>query len=437
MVCSEHLLFVLFFICIIPIFRAIMIRKSIDVFEPVYPFVAFYFLLFVIKPISLIFSSAPMVKTEAFSLAIFYALIGLISFYTGYYAKLGTIISKYMPSLGTNWKKFRLNLIVVMLAIASISILLFFMYFITGKGVVFHITHSAQIQHEHLRKMGLFWVNVAFSFISAGFFMIYANSMISKKNVSKLTLFIYFLMAVIISISQGMRTPIIILLAVPIIMRHYYLRKEIKIIHVIVGTPVLFILLFILDCFRKYGGDIFSNISYKSTYIDIYKMTTELFVSFEGLVKIIQSMPEKMGLQYGLYYLYLSIAWIPRALWPSKPIVSLEWFLTKTVYEYSPLEGTALTPTIIGDLYLNLHIPAIIIGMFIWGIFWKTIYSYLLIYKKNIGVVLIYALILLSGINASRENFAGFTISTLMSILPVLGAIVYVNGGKFLINQNK
>ena len=207
--------------------------------------------------------------------------------------------------------------------------------------------------------------------------------------------------------------------------------KAIKVRHLIIGIPILFFALTILNYFRIYGEDMFAYLSFEHLHTHVYNTMVVALTPFNTLVIIIESVPEKVGFQYGVFYLYLAIAWIPRALWPDKPIVGVEWFITETIYGHNPLVAPARTPTLIGDLYLNFHILAIIVGMFVWGIFWKTVYSYLLIHKKNVGIVLIYAMLLLSGINTIRGSFSGFIVTTLMAVLPVIVAIVYINGGKF------
>jgi oligosaccharide repeat unit polymerase len=381
-------------------------------------------------------TSDPLVKTDAFSLSILYALIGSAMFYIGYYTKFGVAISKLIPSLGTNWSRFRLKMAVILLSVTCIALLLFFMYVVTGKGILFHLTHSLQIAHEYL-KIGAFWVNGAIGLISSAFFLLYAYSINPNRKINKIVLALFFVMAIGISLIQGVRAPIIVLLAGIIILRHYCLGKVIKIKHLIIGIPVLFGLLTVLNYFRLYGQEMFMHLSIESLPMDVYTTILVGLEPFKTLMTIIESVPEKVGFQYGLYYLYLAIAWIPRALWPDKPIVGVEWFITETIYGHDPSMTSAQTPTLIGDLYLNLHIPAIIIGMFVWGVFWKMVYSYLLIHKKNAGIVLIYAILLTSGINTIRGSFSGFVITTLMAVLPVMIAIVYINGGKLIVRHER
>lgn len=427
---NNFLLLILSFACLTPIFRAILIRKSIDVFEPVYPFVGFYFLLFVAKPIFLISTSHPFIETNAFSLAIFYALIGLVMFYIGYYAKIGTLMSSRMPSLGTNWSRFRLILTVIILGTMSIGLMLFFMYVVTGRGTLFHFTHSLQVAHEYL-KMGGFWVAGAVGLSSTAFFLLYAYSISAKRKVRTIVLSIFFLMAIGITLFQGARALIIVLLVVPIILRHYYLEKKIKVKHLMVGLPILFILLTALQSFRVHGQDMLAHLSFEHLHIYAHRTIAADLTPFNTLVRIIESVPESVAFQYGRFYRYLAIAWIPRALWPGKPMVSVEWFITETIYGHNPLTMPTRTPTLIGDLYLNASIPAIIIGMFMWGIFWKMVYSYLSIHKKNIGIVLIYAMLLLSGTNMLRVSFSGFVVTTLIILAPMIAAIIYINKGRF------
>lgn len=429
---TFFLLCALLFVGLLPIVWRILAHRSIDVFEPIYAIVGFYLLLFVLKPLALLLQSSPMARQGAFTLSILYALLGLVAFYVGYHAKLGAAISRCMPSLESRWSRSRLNWVAAIYGIATISILLVFVYRITGMGFLFHLTHSLQTHNEYFKK-GAFWIGAALiSLPSSSFFVLYAHSISSKVKRSQLALPFYFFLAVVVSLFVGLRWPIIVILTVPIILRHYYEQKRIRMRHLVLGIPVLLVLLTGLNYFRNYGRHMFDMLSLETLLGSVVQTILAALDPFQTSVEIIQSVPEKLGFQYGLYYVYTLLAPIPRALWPSKPVVSIEWLITETIYGQNPLEGPTVTPTLIGDLYLNFHVVGIVVGMFVWGLFWQAMYSYLLSNKKNIGVVLMYALLLLSGINVVRGSLGGFIIATLISLAPIVIAILYANGGRIL-----
>lgn len=78
---------------------------------------------------------------------------------------------------------------------------------------------------------------------------------------------------------------------------------------------------------------------------------------------IIRDTPEVSPFQYGRTLALLPITYIPRAIWPDKPTITIGRWITKT-YRYRGHEIPSSTgPSWIGEFYLNFGIPGIMLGM--------------------------------------------------------------------------
>ena len=87
------------------------------------------------------------------------------------------------------------------------------------------------------------------------------------------------------------------------------------------------------------------------------------FVGADELYNMECMVPQYVPYKHGRDLLAIPLAFVPRAIWPSKPIIS-------TGAEYGVALGTltSVTPFPFGEMYWNFGKAGIIIGMFIWGV---------------------------------------------------------------------
>jgi hypothetical protein len=85
-----------------------------------------------------------------------------------------------------------------------------------------------------------------------------------------------------------------------------------------------------------------------------------------------------VGLHHNLASQFVA-PFIPRAIWPSKP-VPLDWALDyNRLYWGSPRDSLSQrAPTLIGDLYRNYGLPAVVLGMFLLGVALRAIHTWLI-----------------------------------------------------------
>lgn len=83
---------------------------------------------------------------------------------------------------------------------------------------------------------------------------------------------------------------------------------------------------------------------------------------------LVQEVRER-GLMYGKTMAYALYAWVPRVLWPEKPIVSHgTWFTTYLGFARDPSVATTSTgESAIGELYWNFGMPGVFGGMLLIG----------------------------------------------------------------------
>jgi hypothetical protein len=87
------------------------------------------------------------------------------------------------------------------------------------------------------------------------------------------------------------------------------------------------------------------------------------FVGADELYNMEHMVPQYMPYKHGQDLIAVPLGLIPRAIWPSKPILSAG-------AEYGSALGTitSVTPFPLGEMYWNFGKPGIIIGMAIWGV---------------------------------------------------------------------
>jgi oligosaccharide repeat unit polymerase len=116
------------------------------------------------------------------------------------------------------------------------------------------------------------------------------------------------------------------------------------------------------------------DISLLSWLFAWYSGTSGEFSQFQSLAILADNIPDKMPYEYGSTYFYLLIAPIPSALWPAKATfdTSAGLFAKTFWYDYWLSSGTTIPPSLMGEMFLNFGAIGIVLGMFIFGLVYKT-----------------------------------------------------------------
>lgn len=145
---------------------------------------------------------------------------------------------------------------------------------------------------------------------------------------------------------------------------------------------------------------------------------------FDTFTRVLTAVPESHPfLIPGRTFLYLFVAFVPRSIWPSKPLPT-ETLVNLEVIPALP-DGIGYSYSLPGSFYLEGGIVAVLIGMFAFGVFCRTIWSYYqmhghLLAKAILAVSLPYILLLQRGGFTSND-----TIWYLTYLVPVIIGFYY------------
>lgn len=405
-------------------------NKRFAIFEPLY-FIAFlFFMVFVARPLQILLNYDARVYVMPqdpllIQKALQFGALGLVSFYAGYVSRAGSRVARRLPHFGWPWQPKRvawISIIFLVLGVAGYSVAIAQ----TGGVGIFLST----LQGRSLLEQSGTW------FLASTLVLIHSATVILgtylfKTGKRKLFFLASLFLSVAASLLLGGRSTVMIYL-LSLVVIFYQLRyddaKRSLPFTVMIGVFVLAAVVFVVGL-----GNARTNVERDSDATlltepgigQISDRFTSEFNQFDWLVIIDEMVPKTIPFQKGVTFLHLFTQFIPRAIWPAKPD-PIEYTITWLVYGVR--SGSPFT--IIGELFLNFNIPGIIIGMFIFGILSRALYNYLLRYRDDPGVVLIYGYTYASLLHFFTRSFAPMMFSYTLFIVPTLCALWFIKPRK-------
>lgn len=388
--------------------------NTIDVFNPIYPITGFWIMMFIVRPTYVIYNGSninplaiPLPELNNFPIAIIYGTCGWLAMYIGF--NRGSPISVRFPNIQARTEaqlsSYALSVLVFgAIGIAGLGATILQLY--SGYSLTEILFNTINILHE-TQGTGRYVFSYLRGYIFFAFFIsVAANLKYSNQYPTFLTigLFICSLFAALIS---GFRWNFIVVIIGPIILAHYISDGfRVKLHHVILALPIFLLTVPFLGIFRT-----------GNFLIPTPLMFVDSLRQFDDFVVLI-TMLDRGHLQFQLGKQYLwrfsGIALIPRAIWEGKPIISPAYEYTINVYG----PGSTHTPTAIGELYYQFHIAGIVLGMYLYGCFWRYAY-YLARYYNSAIIFAFYAYLLLMAIKTFRSSIGGFLLKHFL-----LGAVI-------------
>lgn len=435
---TFFLLFVLFWICVIPFLLGHKKRK-IDIFEIIYWASAYFLLIFVFRSLYLFFFGSPFLGQPPFSketivawnVSLIYLIIGFIIFLVGYYSKIGIAIANTLPKLPKEWSigkaKFFLPIFII---ISFISYIVLIKYL---GGFSYYLTHK----QATLTAGGTTYLSFGGSFLIYSF-LIGLIFVFRDKKFRKLTFLVLLPLVLVTGFFSGSKGaflwPVLMIGLV-----YHYLKRQIRIRHL-----ALFFLLVILvvPIFNVYRHA--ENFSQLSRAFVAYSSPTMLLTSFMGrfhgidsMIYIVRDTPEVMDYQIGKTVAPLFVSWIPRQLWKDKPIISFAKIFGETYYrKFFAGTGTAPSPTIIGEAYINFHIAGILWIVFLWGVALRFFYQYLIKNSFGSSGVFTYGSIFLLLFAFWESDISGKISNLLFSLFLLLSISFLLSKRRKRVNEN-
>lgn len=321
------------------------------------------------------------------SLSLFYFLLGFISFLIGYF--IDQFIKnkrehKFFKNVLIKLNKKRVIFAIVILFFIGFSGYVILNYKL-GNGI--GIKPNSLMKSIEARSMLVKGSN-KFFFLFTLFLriaiIIWFAYLLQRNKVYHFQFYIILIIVLFIYYNLGGRKR---LMSIPILMIivYHYLYKKISIVYFIyIIIIILLIPTIILPALSGGLGDI---TSLSHVFKKIYeKRNFDLIYNFTLLIKKI----DNIRFYYGLTIIGDLLSDFPyiNKIFPSSRYVFMSNFF-KNIYR----KGVSMPGSYPGVLFLNFGVLGIIFGMFLYGLFCKVLYKYMIFDKSNPNKIIIYALI--------------------------------------------
>jgi len=139
---------------------------------------------------------------------------------------------------------------------------------------------------------------------------------------------------------------------------------------------------------------------------------------------LLKDVPYDFGPYYGNTFLPLFMFPIPRVVWDEKPVAVGRLILLP----FFPEQGGSVGVPLHAELYINFLLLGVIMGMMLFGIISRALYTYLKKNKKNKAAVIIYASVFFHWVvGLMVADFVTITIPVVQNLLTVCLDLFYNN----------
>jgi oligosaccharide repeat unit polymerase len=378
-----------------------MYRYRLDWVEPGIWFAIFYFAHFGIRAIHILMFGSPIIGLASetgnlgmINTALGASVIGLLAFWLGYYIHFGRNIGSSLPALPRNWN------ITGALALALLCILIGWALRLFGAlqlgGIAAWLAADKHLVFAE--NEGTMYLVIVGNLARVGLYILLILAR-AHKGRSYWFLFICFLVPdLIYNFLSGSRGQFVFLLMGLIVILWMTSDREHR-----TGmrygrwAAILLIALIVLfPLFSALRGGIISPeaalLRAATFWADPLRLFEVMWVRQHGLdslAVVIQDVPEIEPFAFGQQLFLPLVAWIPRAIWPEKPVISLGEIFYQKFFPPIFHEGTAVAVTLPGQFYWALGFAGIVPGLFFMGVLWQVVFRYLVQPRGNLSNVLL------------------------------------------------
>lgn len=343
----------------------LLLRKKVDILEPIVLITVIHLLLFIITPIISLYSN----ELLWFDKNLWNGCIkGTWLSTLGYFL---LVIGYYSTKQKREFKKTKK--IINFKTIYKLSLIIWLFCFVCniiyllseGKNILYILTlgGNGTVDTEKLNTS-------AFSFLGVvSYGMLSAYLYVYQYSNSKLIKLILFYLMISSFLIRGFRFIIVAVIIAPIIFN--YLKKEARpsIVSILILLIFLAILVGVVEGTRnglRAGNGISDSISSLINFEYTKDVIIENFSIYKTYYGIVQNFPLIMDYTYGqLMIVYTLVMFVPRGIWPTKPYPISQKVNAIAVSEYASSAGTAYP--YLGEYYHEFGMLGICFFSFLFG----------------------------------------------------------------------
>lgn len=433
---TDYYFSMLGFLCLVALSPAMVLKGSLDVFEPLVLVYLATFLGGTARAVLLSSDGAnnyPFIM-QGYNLEIifpygFLILIGLFSFSLGYLITSRRFyLLKIFPRLSGEFNSSRLKFVFVFcLFVSLIGTYLFSSAMNVDFSNINAISNKRAIlvgNGENYTAHGYFKLLSAFSEYALYIFVAYA-CWSEKKTTARMffVMFLLFFAACLTPFISSSRMDIILMMINVAILLYYAHRRKI---------PKRLLLFFVITSFvlASIMGFLRATAQGKDAVVEnpiIAVIASGNFVDIVRFSVVVNEVPDKLDFMYGESLVSWVFSPVPRSFWPEKPALSLGPIIRSDIYGL-PTRNNGFPPGIITEGYMNFGYLGIFFLPLFFGILLRYLYNSFSKYlSKYPHVVILYiGFVWRFSFGAIGLNFSQALVQVLTDVLVLYFLIIYV-----------
>jgi len=352
------------------------VRGAFFPLEAIYFCLPLYAYVYLVKPTVRLMSEDQFVSGEQdLTWAMSVAIVGLLAFYMGYYSKAGTKIADHVPAMADEVSSHRLRVLAwTFIAIGAVGL---WAYMETSGGwrEFWSKPHGLGGKTEHTTA----YVYQLPELMIVGFFLIVYDAMTQPRLDAAAwgRILIASIGGIgVYTLLWSRRT--FILWAMITVFILYFLRKRKfpNVMTLLLFATLVSAAVVVALAYRPYLhlGSSAEELASVDPLEHTLPTASQEGDEFDSFLAIVDLYPAYIPYDYFTIYARIPLHPIPRLLWPDKPplfVSSWDAFL------YQSRIGWGASESLLGDLYIQMGLLGVVIGMVAAGVLWRFFFAYL------------------------------------------------------------
>lgn len=358
-----------------PVFLA-AIRQSFDPAESIYFLLPMYAYVYLVKPVARVAAGEPFLfGAQNLEWAVVLSILGLLAFYLGYYSRLGERIVAHVPAMQAEISRRNVRRCAWAYILIGAAGLWAYMEVSGGWQVFWSVPHG----YGGKAELTTAYVHQLPELMVVGFFLIAYDALVDRR-LSSAALVRVALASIggvgVYTVLWSRRTLVAWVLIAAFLMYFLARGRRPGLTAVVSFGLMLFLAVTLTLAFRPHlhlGADT-SDLAGVSITGAAATAVGAPGDEFDSLLAVVTLYPERIGYDYFRIYAQIVVHPIPRLIWPDKPplfVSSWDEFLFQSGITPGASEG------LLGDLYIQMGLLGVVIGMFASGVLWKSLFAYL------------------------------------------------------------
>src|SRR4029077_11185016 len=161
----------------------------------------------------------------------------------------------------------------------------------------------------------------------------------------------------------------------------HYLKKPVRIRSILAVGAVVVLVFPVFNAYRQVQDVTqLAQTLQSGTPLDVESLAQvgmSRFYGIDAMTYVIRDTPAVMDFQLGQTVWPLTYSLVPRQLWPDKPTVSFGKIFAETYFgRFFHGTGIAAAPTVVGEAYINFHLPGMLLTALWCGFILRLAYEY-------------------------------------------------------------